>query len=151
MNKDDAEKYLNGALFQEWLPEIHSAAKNFHYKYENSGRIKSPSDLYEAGMMGLISAFVNWDEKQAAANNNSFTTYAKNCIKGHMHDHVTGIHSHGKEGVIDPHLESQGREFKRLEARNVPPAAPQQTMDEPPPIPKEALEQPAPTPIKPKI
>ena len=109
MDKKAAEKYLGEAMFQEWLPDIHSHASNLARKHPD--RVKTPHELHHAGLLGLMSAIKNWNPKTAQASENSFRTYANRCILGHMQDHVTGIHSFDKEGVLDPGVERQSRQF----------------------------------------
>jgi len=127
--KEDAENYLDNVMLNEWMPDIHYHASTLQRKYPE--RIKSPHDLHMAGYMGLLAAVKNWNDEKAKTHNNSFRSYAGRSIKGHMQDHITGIHSFDKEGVVDPHLESQSRQFER--AQQVSAAKPES--DEPPPIP----------------
>ena len=138
MDKKLAEKYLNESLFQEWLPDIHANASSLANKYPE--RVKSPHELHHAGLLGLMAAVKNWDPKVAQASSNSFRTYANRCILGHMHDHVTGIHSFDKEGTIDPGVERESRQF----------AASQKRAAQVPDIEEKPTEQPVNQAIKPQ-
>jgi len=111
--KEDVQNYIDNVMFQEWLPDIHYHASTLHNKYPE--RIKSPHDLHMAGYMGLLAAIKNWNADKAKQSGNSFKTYAGRSIKGHMQDQITGIHSFDKEGVVDPHLESQSRLYEKAQ------------------------------------
>jgi DNA-directed RNA polymerase specialized sigma subunit len=133
MDEQTKQKHIQD-LYQEWIPMIHYHAESAHKNYPD--RVKSPGDLYEAGLMGLMSAFKDFNPDLAAKKGTSFKTYASSKIKGIMQDHITGLHSFGAEGAFDPHWEQKSRSFAAEQKAKQPQAA--QPTEEPPAIPKEA-------------
>lgn len=139
MDEDTKNKHIED-LFHEWLPTIHAKASNLHRKYPT--RVSDPADLYHAGQMGLMAAFKDFDPKIAKAMGNNFLTYAHKKIDGSMQNHITGLHSFGAQGVLDPFHEQRTRDLARkLKSEQAASQA-----DEPPPIPQEAKK---PTPGRP--
>lgn len=136
---EETKKKHRDDLFNEWLPAIHAKATQLHQKYPN--RVKQPADLHEAGMMGLMSAFKDFDPAIAKVKQNNFMTYADKKIQGEMQNRITGLHSHDVEDAFDPHFEQQTRDFarkqKNMAASEQPPAIPS-AAGKPPAIPSAA-------------
>lgn len=126
MDKDKALKHFNEVIVPEWMPDIHYQAHKLHEKHKESGRVSHPSDLYEAGIRGLMISFINWDPNLAEHKKSGFRTFANNTISGQMSNEITGHLSHGKQGVIDPGVELESRKFNRQQqfAQQQPEQAP---------------------------
>lgn len=127
MDEETKKKHIDH-LYMEWLPTIQAHALSLHKNYPD--RVERPADLHDAGLMGLMSAFKDFDPAIAKVKQNSFMTYASKKIKGQMQNHITGLHSHKVETAFDPHFEQQTRDFARKEKNQAP--------SEPPPIPSAA-------------
>jgi DNA-directed RNA polymerase specialized sigma subunit len=142
MDYDAAKKYMEEHLYREFLPHIDYHARRIAssnpHKFDSQDK-DAHTELYHAGLMGLIAAVKNWDPQKAKARGNSFITHAQNSIEGHMRDMVSGIHSFGRQGSLHPNVEKESRQHQRLaELRAKQPEVAQPSSDEPPPIPTEA-------------